>query len=424
MTETAVPPSPVPVRERGYQVDSVGTRWWAQDVTQETTPELRWPHSIAVYNAMWRQDAQVSSVLRAVSSPILRTRWAIDGTGCDPRVVQHVATDLGLPIVGSDGSVASVRTKGRFSWQRHLREALLFLRYGHAFFEQVYRLDGAGQAHLRKLGYRPPHTIAKINVARDGGLVSIEQNGFDGAVGSVTLPVARLVAYVLEQEGGDWTGTSLLRPAYKHWLLKDRLLRVQTQSVERNGMGIPLYTAAPGETDLDAGEEIATSVRAGDNSGAAIPNGADLELLGVTGALPDADKPIRYHDEQIARAVLAHVLNLGQATGTGSYALGDTLAGVLEVSLQAVAEQVRDTSSAHIVEDLVDINYGPDEPAPRLVFDEIGSNSNAIVMAIAQLVNAGVLRPDEDLEQFLRTTLGLPPFGGSPLTAPTPQERS
>jgi hypothetical protein len=411
------PLAPVAVRERGYTVADTTSSFWVVPDISEKTPELRWPLSLDIFEAMTRQDAQVSSVLRAVTSPIQRTQWRIDGKGCDPKVTAHVAMDLGLPIVGEGNEVAAIRTRDRFSWTQHLRMALLMLRYGHSYFEQVYRLDADGMAHLRKLGYRPPKSIAKFNVARDGGLLSIEQYGGLGTTATVTLPVARLVAYVLDQEGGNWIGQSLLRPAYKNWLLKDRLLRVQTQSIERNGMGIPKYTGAEGETSLDAGREIATNVRSGDNSGAAIPNGAELELMGVTGTLPDADKAIRYHDEQIARAVLAHFLNLGSQTG--SWALGSTFADFFTLSLQAVAEEIRDTATKHVVEDLVDINYGPDEPAPRLVFDEIGSRNDAVVTAISAMVTAGVLKPDEDLETFVRTALGLPPRGSTPLL---PQE--
>lgn len=402
MTETPV--APVPVREKGY--DSQGaTSWWASAVN-ETAPELVWPKSIEVYDNMRRQDAQVSSVLRAVTYPIMRTAWRLDGTGCRPEVVQHVAGDLGLPIVGEGNEAPGMRGRDRFSWNQHMRLALLMLPFGHMFFEQVYRIDEAsGRAHLRKLGPRMPRTIMAVNVARDGGLVSIEQWPTT-MTQRIIIPVHRLVAYVLDREGGNWLGQSLLRPAYKNWLLKDRLLRVDAQSVERNGMGIPVYEAAEGETDLSKGQEIASSARAGDNSGAATPHGASLKLKGVEGDLPDALKSVRYHDEQIARAVLAHFLNLG--TQTGSWALGSTFADFFTLSLQAVAEEIRDTATSHIVEDLVDINYGPNEPAPRIVFDEIGSRPDAIVNSIAVLIQNGVLQPDEDLEQFLRTALGLP----------------
>jgi hypothetical protein len=335
-----------------------------------------------------------------------------------------VAADLGLPIVGEGNEVAATRTRGRFSWGEHLAIALEdSLQFGHAIFEQTYRLNPrTGLFHLRKLGYRPPHTISKFNVARDGGLVSVVQKGTYGTanVASVELPVDHLVAYVHGKKGGNWAGRSLLRPAYKFWILKDRALRVQSQTIERNGMGIPVYTGAPKETDLSDGQDIASGARAGDNSGVALPNGAEFDLKGVTGTLPDADKAIRYYDEQIARAVLAHFLNLG--TQTGSWALGSTFADFFTLSLQSVAEEIRETATQHIVEDLVDINWGPDEPAPRIVFDEIGSRRDAVVQAISVMVGAGVLKPDEDLEQFVRTALGLPPRSGNtnPTGAPNP----
>jgi hypothetical protein len=114
-------------------------------------------------------------------------------------------------------------------------------------------------------------------------------------------------------------------------------------------------------------------VRAGDSAGAAIPWSAKLELMGVQGTLPDAEKAVRYHDEQIGRSVLAHFLNLN-AQG-GSYALASVQEGTFSGSLNSLAATVADTTTQHVVEDLVDLNFGPDEPAPRLVFEPIGRDN-------------------------------------------------
>lgn len=401
MTTPTTRRPPAPVTELGA-VNTAGD-WWHLEL--EDTPQLQWPLCLKIYDAMATQDAQVSSVLRAVTLPILRTPWRIDPAGARDEVVEHIATDLGLEIVGQERST-TVRTRGRFSWQKHLQEAMTFLKYGHAYFEQTYRIDEAGRARLRKLGIRMPRTLAKINVARDGGLESIEQWPPPGELANITIPVNRLVAYIHEQEGGNWLGQSLLRTAYKNWLIKDRLLRVQAQTIERNGMGVPIYEAAPDETDLEAGKKIATSVRSGDNAGAAIPNEAALKLLGVEGNLPDADKAIRYHDEQISRRVLAHVLNLG--TQTGSWALGSSFMDFFIMSLQVIAEAMRDVAQAHVVEDIVDINWGENEPTPLLVFDEIGSHQSATAQALKMLVDAGIIFPDRKLEEFLRGSFGLP----------------
>lgn len=399
------PPPPVSVVEKGYAHDESGNGFWS-DLTNEVTPELIWPTSVEVYDRMRRQDAQVSSVLRAVTSPILRTGWSIDGAGVRDEITEFVAGNLGLPIRGADPeetTAAALRGRDRFSWSTHTRLALTMLPFGHSYFEQVYRsprLDPQGRARLRKLAFRPQRTISAVNVAKDGGLVSIEQHPLGPAVEpNRGIPVNRLVAYVLDREGGNWLGMSLLRPAYKNWLLKDRALRAWSISVDRNGVGVPVYEGAEKETDLSAGQSIATRARGGSNAGAAIPNGADLSFKGVEGMTVDIDKFVRYQDEQIARAVLAHFLNLG--TQTGSWALGSTFADFFTLSLQAIAEDYRDVSTSHIVEDLVDINFGREVPAPRIHFDEIGSRG-AVDSALAEIRKLAGLEDDDDLAAFLR----------------------
>src|SRR5207247_10936512 len=108
----------------------------------------RRPRSVDVSEGMRRTDAQVASVLRAVTYPVRRTPWRSDPAGARDEVVQFCADDLGLPIVGTQPKPAP-RTKDKFSWSDHLRNALLMLPFGFMFFEQVYRIDPDGvRAHL------------------------------------------------------------------------------------------------------------------------------------------------------------------------------------------------------------------------------------------------------------------------------------
>lgn len=413
----------IPQSEKGYASNE--SSWWGGTEEIEKTPELIWPRNIEIYDQMRRQDAQVISVLRAVMLPIRRTGWRIDPNGARDEVVELVADDLGLEVAGRPERPVR-RTRDRFSWTEHLHLALLMLVFGHSPFEQVYRIDDQGRARLRKLGWRPPRTISAIKVASDGGLVSIEQGASLGGSRDTKMDVDRLVMYVNEREGGNWLGQSLLRPAYKFWVLKDRLLRVQAQTVDRNGMGVPVYTGAEqpisgtaeeqekrAAADISQGLNIARTMRSGNNSGASIPFGAKLELRGVSGTLPDADVPIRYYDEQIARAVLANFLNLGGDNSKGSYALGETFADFFTLSLQTVAQDIASTTTQHVIEDLVDLNWGDSEPAPRLVFDEIGSRHPATAEGIRALVECGALTPDAQLEQHLRTIYSLPPADAS-----------
>ncbi len=403
-------------KEIGYVTDPNGGSWGGLGaVGGEQNPALTWPNSVAVFNKMRSEDAQIASVLRALTSPILGAAWAVDPAGARDEVVDLVATDLGLPVKGRPPE-ASSRPHAKFSWPDHLRLALLSLSFGHSVFEQVVEVVD-GRVRLRKLAFRPHETIEKFVVARDGGLVAIEQAQLDGK--TVRIPVDRLVVHTNEREGGNWQGRSLLRAAYKNWLLKDRMLRAQALTVERNGLGVPVYTGAPvpdGATleqrdewlrsEQESGLELVKGFRAGENAGAALPNGAELKLLGVTGKLPPTDEPIRFHDEQIARAVLAHFLNLG--TETGSWALGSTFANFFTQSLNAVATQVASVTQQHVVEDLVTYNWGADEVAPQVVCEPIGSEHPVTAEGIRALVDCGVLTPDDELEAHMRQLLQLP----------------
>lgn len=399
-----------PTSARGAVTED-GTLGWSWFDWIDVIPELRWPGALDVYHQM-RREPQLKSLLTAVKLPIKRTQWRLDGSGCRPEVAEMVASNVGLPLVGDAAFRRPVRSRDRFSWQNHLSLAMTSFDFGHSFFEPIYRYE-QGRFLLRKLEWRPPQTISKVSVASDGGLVSISQN----LPGTKPIPVERLVAYINDREGGNWLGESMLRPSYRSYWLKDRLQRVQVLSIERNGMGVPVVTAperdvvddpdgAKAQADIDNGLDIVRRFRSGEEAGVSLPAGSKIQLLGVEGTLPDADKPIRYHDEQMARSFLGHFLNLG--TETGSWALGSTFADFFSLALQAKAEEIADVATQHIVEDLVDINWGPEEPAPRVTFDEIGSQSQVTAEALKTLVDAGILTPDEPTETFARTRWRLP----------------
>lgn len=401
--------------EIGYQ--SGALPGWSGMLAEihETNPDLLWPKSLDIYDRMRREDPQVMSVLMAVILPLLESDWRLDATGVRDEVAEHVASDLDLAIVGKERK-APLRSKGRFSWDEFLRLALLELVFGHSVFEQVYSIDAFGLAHIGKLAWRPPRTISEFKVARDGGLEGILQHGI-----SKMIPVDRLAVFVNDREGGNWIGVSLLRSAYKMWLLKDRTLRVQALAAERNGLGLPAYTSAPPPDlqdddkvlawltdEITRGLKVAKDARAGDAAGVSLPPGASFDFKGVTGKVPDLDKQIRYYDEQIGRAVLAHFLNLGGDDSTGSYALGDTFANFFTKSLNSRARHVATTVQQHVIEDLVDANWGPSEPAPRLVPPKIGAEHPATAEAIRALLDSRAIHWNPALEAHLRSLYGLP----------------
>lgn len=419
-TKTAAPRT-----EKGYVVGQPSMMGWGGPLDQfEMVPELMWPNSVGTYTRMVREDARIASVLRAVGLPIRRTAWRIRPNGASDEAVAFVAKNLGLPVEGEAADSPSPRTRDRFSWDKHLQQALTALRYGHSVFEQVYRIEGEGskaRAVLRKLAPRPQSSISYWNVDRDGGLVSVQQwpAGTFSAPGMLVMAptsmgdaigVNRLVVYTHEADPGVWTGNSLLRPAFKHWKLKDELMRIESAAARRHGIGVPVIIANETESEdqdrIDVLAETASEFRGGESSGLALTFGESFVIASPAGTPMDPRRAIEYHDHQMALVALAHFLNLDGKGG--SYALASVQADTFVQSVQTVADDIRDTAQAHIVEDLIDLNFGVDESAPLLVFDEIGSRQDATAAALNLLVTAGLLTPDPRLEAFIRSASGLP----------------
>lgn len=388
--------------------------------TWEETPELQWPNSLLVYDRMRRTDGHIASILRALTLPIRRARWHLEGDDVREEVTTAVQTELGL---NPRGRGRRRRRRQGISWDPFLRHALLHLPLGFMPFEQVYEigppapgLEGAFPhsevAHIRKLAPRMPRTISGFELEPDGGLKALRQwVGSRGSYEEKTLELDRLVMFVNDQEGSDWLGNSILRAAYKHWLVKDLLVRLGPMAVERNGMGLPVVTYPQGG-DRELALAIATNVRAGEDAGVAVPDGYVLELIGVTGSVRDELPLIHYHDQESGRNALAMFLDLGHDRGARS--LGETFVDYFLMSLEAVADFVGEIVTEYVIADWVRLNFGEDEAYPDLIADGLEATSAPTADALKALADAGIIVADDPLEDDVRERYHLPPRAGTP----------
>lgn len=404
----------VPTRERGSEtgIPVFGLLSWAamgamagNDI--EYVPELMWPNSVRTYQTM-RNDSQCDGLTQGAMMPLRRWSWGVDANNAPEIVVQELARDLGLPIAERDalGNWAinpqpRRRSRGRFDWDEHLSQALLALCYGHNYFEQNadfteppegWPIDVPLRARLRKLGELPPWTISEINVDPDGGLNNIRQ--LQMMYGDPGIPVNQLVAYVWGKEGANWVGRSMLRSAFRPWLVKDRIMRVGAINIERAGAGTPIITAPPGATkaQLDALDSLARRFRSGDSSGGAIPYQSQLALQGIQGSQPDAVGFMNFLNEEMARGFLQMFQVLGQ-TQSGSRALGGTFLDFFEWALEAIADFIAAAFNKYVIEDWMEWNF-PQDPdqaemmdesldyAPRLVYVKKGSATDGLSQAL------------------------------------------
>lgn len=387
--------------------------WGTYMDDREYADDLRWQPggggSVGIYQQMEGGDAQMKGLLLATFLPVRRLLWQVDPNGAEPKVVDHVAEGFSLPVLGGDPTAPD---EFGFNHDRHLAHALRAIVYGHYYFERVYeyrnpRDGGDGLMHLKKLGTRPPRTIIDFIIADNGELQGIRQNvgvlpgrGPLGAlIGGRTIDANSLLAYVWDSEDdGDWIGRSMLRPAYKNWLLKDRLIRVDATMHERNGMGIPHY-----RTDKDATQDqvnelaaIAQGVRAGTRGGSAGP--ATLEIKGVDGTLPKTVDSIRYHDQQMSRAFLSMWMDLG-TTETGSRALGQTMLDFAIGIQDTIADWYVAATQAQIEDDVL-VNFGTDVQMPKLVWTRVESEQLAFA-DLALGVEKGLIEVDDEFRAMI-----------------------
>ena len=404
----------MPLGERGYVNGAGNSNAWLAWDPFEKVPQLQWPEAISVYLDMDNDDSRVTSLLESISLPILSAKWRIDPNGAPADAVQLVSRNLRVPVVGEDEVDDGGRSKGRFSFLAHLRDvASPVPQFGHAAFEQVYRREADGRFVLRKLGPRPQWTIQNFNTAQDGGLDSITQlapastGKIMFGINPLDIAINRLVVYARNKRPGRWEGRSVLRSSYKHWLLKNELLKIEVAVARRNGMGVPVGTASkPNDpAEVKAMQRIASGFRGGLHSGVGLAAGQSLTLLGVQGNLPDIRASIEYHD----KAIGSRAWRISStSTEAASYALASVQERPFVQALNASALYYAEIAQAHIIEDLVDVNFGTDTRCPRIVFSPIGSQQDATAASLKMLVEAGLLAPDMRIERALRQLLDLP----------------
>jgi len=353
-------------------------------------------------------DSQVTALRQAVRLPVHRYLITLDPMDADPVAADLLASDLDVPLKGAEDEQRPGRRANRFSGRRHLDRALDALDYGHAVFEQAGRLDDAGYWRLTDLAPVPQWTIddqASWEIDRHGRLLKVIQLGTSPPV---EIPTDHLVVFTWQGAPGDPRGRPILRSLYGSWLMRDRTMRVMGMSAERTGMGIPVGSIPQGAVvgAKEKMEGLLAGLAAGHDTDLVLETDdvrKSVMLMGVTGSTPDLVGMLNYHDESMARAMLAMLIQLGQ-TQTGSRALGGTFDDLLSDFHDTVVDWYCDTMQQQLVEPWIDRNRGEDAPVPRLVWQR--REAAAPPPSSYQYdLDFGILTVDDR-----RSQLGLPPL--------------
>jgi len=373
--------------------------------------------AITTYEMMRRSDAQVAATLLACELPIRAANWdvrAASDSQLDREIADFVRENLfgGLEFVSESGAKSSQ------CWDDVLRNALLMLAFGASAHEEIFAVDG-GRIRLARLAPRLPVTFYRWVTDADGEtLIALNQYGYkNGNFMSVDVPAERLALFTFNQEGSNFFGRSMLRPAYMHWYIKSQLYRIDAIAGERNGLGIPTIEQGPNgsQEDRQAAALWVTQLAAHEKTGLSLPNGWKFSLQGVAGSVRDLYNSIQHHNIEISRVALAFFMNLGQgARSSGNRALSESQSDFFFLAVQATADYLARVLTATAVKRLVDYNWDGVASYPVVTVSNLRSRSfDQVLTSLSQLAQSGVVTPFPELAQYVARELGLPQPPGS-----------
>lgn len=363
---------------------------------EEYAPRLRGKSALVQYDKMRRNDATVNAALDALKLPIMSADFVIDpasDSGADREVAEFIETNI----------------KHIIDWDKFLFEALTFLDFGFSLFEMVFEpreVNGKDRIALKKLAYRKQTSIERWET----------DTGEPGVTQVVTgerysIPEVRLVRFTNRQEGENYEGRSILRTAYKHWYIKDKLYRIDAVGHERQGLGVIEIITPKGATDADKKKvrKLVRQLRASDESYIEHPEGWVVQFMDMNAtSMKDAEPSINHHDRQITKNVLAQFLEIGASGSSGTRSTSEDHSQLFELAQQIVANKIVYVLQNKVVRALVDLNYNNVE-YPTLRVGKIGDDNVPVVSdAVSKFVVAGALHPAPEDENTVRRMIGWP----------------
>ena len=416
MAPTEVAPKAVSDSEFAEEYGTSGTPLVSGYLMKEKNRKLRGRGAAKIFDEMRTTDATVNASLLVGELPIRATKWYIEAAKNEDGKSET-----------QDSDIAEFVSNALFkhltnSWDDFMREVLTMMPFGFSVFEKVFTFMKTAQGNkivLKKLAFRKQSTIHKREQEdKTPGVVqwldTAAVSGLSKGKTQISIPAEKLVIFTHRREGDDYEGSSVLRSAYKHWLIKDNLYRFDGVRHERQGIGIPVIKLPKGATEGDKKDalDIVANIRGSEQTGIVLPGGEEggwnfeyADLKGGSGT--DFQKSIDHHNREILKNVLAQWLELGN-TETGSRSLNDGQSQYFLMALEAVAKYICDTINKNIIKQLVDLNYDTDR-YPELKFESLERlDKESLVNMITQLIDVQLLEADDTLKDYIREILDLP----------------
>ena len=414
------------------ELGSAGLIQYGGQVQEDFIQQLQGKRGIANYREMADNDPVVGAIMHAIEMLMRKVDWSVDASDVEDEQALSYAE-----FVSSCMSDMSV------SWDDTLSSILSFLTYGFSIHEIVYkRREGyeadAPSKHYdkligwKKLPIRGQSTVYDWDIDKNGGIngfIQQQELGETWGRDNVYIPIEKMLLFRTSTKYNNPRGRSVLRNAFIPWYYKTKIQEIEAIGIERDLAGMPVAMVPPqllsdnataAETAaLDAIKQLVRNIKRDEQEGIVFPLAYDpdtgnlaydLKLLSTGGRRQfDTNAIIQRYDQRIAMSLLADFVLLGH-TATGTQALSVSKIQLFLDSLEAWLSGIAEVFNSHALPRLMRINGFDVSKTPSINFQAPDNvDLNALGTFINQLAGAGApLFPDENLENYLMETAGLP----------------
>lgn len=390
---------------------------------EEFLKELQGRKGIETFREMSENDDVIGSILFAIEMLIRQALWDVQPGGDTAKDKEAAEFVMGCMDDMQD------------TWTDTISEILSFLTFGWSAHEIVYkrRCGRSRDPRLRskyedsligwqKLPIRSQDTLYEWRYDDQDNLISMVQMP-PPDFGLIEIPIEKLLLFRTKSRKGNPEGRSLLRNAYRDWYFKRRIQEIEGIGIERDLAGFPVLKAPDGiniweEDDPDmcairaSADKIVQNIRRDSLEGLTLPFGWELQLLSTGGRRQfDTNAIIERYDTRMAMTVLADFVFLGHQQ-TGSFALSSDKTELFGIAIGAYLDIICETFNSQAIPQLIDLNGGHFSNItdyPQLTHGDIEKpDLGAMGTFLREVTGAGILIPDEGVEDYVREVSGLP----------------
>ena len=402
----------------------------------EFLPKLRGINAIRTFREMKDNDPIIGAILMAFEMLLRAAEFRVEAANESPE-----AEDAKTFVEECFADMAG--TTDDF-----LAEVLTFLPFGFSLFEVVYKVRGGrntsdparysqfddGRYGIQKLAPRAQWTIDRFLTDANGAITGVRQTALTLKMGSVEIPIEKLLHFRTSTINNDPSGRSILRNAFTSYHYASHIQMIEAIAVEREMNGIPVgripseYLAenatAAQQAFANAFKKILRDVKFNDQGFVLLPSDVyenddgsktsipmvqfDLVTAKGTRAIPTGDVILR-HQQNIARSVLADFLMLGSGD-KGSFALSKSKTDLFLAAAAGYTEAIASVLNRQLVTRLWELNGFDPDLMPTISFGDIAPVDLAELGAfVRDIAGAGMpLFPDDDTENTIRRAAGFP----------------